>query len=382
MGIYFDNGSTSYPKAPGVAEAMMQMISQGAFNINRGNYEGAYEVAGLVLETREMLARLFHADNSKQVVFTPGITHSLNYFIKGLLKEGDHIIVTGMEHNGVMRPLCQMIEKGVSYDVAETDVEGSVRPEDIEKLIRVETKAVLMLHASNVCGTVMPIKEIGKICRRHNIFFAVDTAQTAGTLDINMQECYVDFLAFTGHKGLLGPQGIGGFLITERLDKEMKPLIAGGTGSMSDSLEMPDTLPDKYESGTINLPGIIGLHKALSYIKETTVKAIHDKKMELTAYFLEQLKAFKEIRVAGKQGIEDRVAVVSLDFVKEDNAIIAFELEQGYGIMTRVGLHCAPMAHKSLHTYPQGMVRFAFSSQNTKEEIDICIRALKEIGIK
>lgn len=382
MGIYFDNGSTSYPKAPGVAEAMMQMISQGAFNINRGNYEGAYEVAGMVLETREMLARLFHAENSKQVVFTPGITHSLNYFIKGLLKSGDHVIVTGMEHNGVMRPLTQMEEVGVTYDVAKTDIEGSVKPEDIEALIRPETKAVLMLHASNVCGTVMPIKEVGEICHRHNIFFAVDTAQTAGTLPIDMQEAHIDFLAFTGHKGLLGTQGIGGFLITDRLDKEMTPLIAGGTGSISDSLRMPETLPDKYESGTLNLPGIIGLHAALTYIEETTVETIHDKKMELTAYFLEQVKQFKEIRVAGKQGIEDRVAVVSLDFVNQDNAIIAFELEQTHGIMTRVGLHCAPMAHKSLHTYPQGTVRFAFSGQNTKEEIDICIQAFKELGIK
>ena len=382
MGIYFDNGSTSYPKAPGVAEAMMQMISQGAFNINRGNYEGAYEVAGMVLETREMLARLFHAESSKQVVFTPGITHSLNYFIKGLLKAGDHVIVTGMEHNGVMRPLCQMEAEGVKYDVAETDIEGSVKPEDIERLIRPETKAVLILHASNVCGTVMPIKEIGEICHKHNIFFALDTAQTAGTLPIDMQECYIDFLAFTGHKGLLGPQGIGGFLITERLDREMKPLIAGGTGSMSDSLEMPDTLPDKYESGTLNLPGIIGLHAALSYIEEVTVETIHHKKMELTEYFLERVKEFKEIRIAGKQTVQERVAVVSLDFVNEDNAIVAFELEQMHGIMTRVGLHCAPMAHKSLRTYPQGTVRFAFSAQNTKEEIDVCVQALRDIGIK
>ena len=382
MGIYFDNGSTSYPKAPGVAEAMMKMISQGAFNINRGNYEGAYEVAGMVLETREMLARLFHAESSKQVVFTPGITHSLNYFIKGCLQPGDRVIVTGMEHNGVMRPLCQMEEEGIFYDMTETDIEGNVRPEAVEALICPETKAVLMLHASNVCGTVMPIKEIGEICHRHNLFFAVDTAQTAGTLDIHMQECHIDFLAFTGHKGLLGPQGIGGFLITKKLDAKMKPLIAGGTGSISDSLQMPDTLPDKYESGTLNLPGIIGLHAALSYLEQVSIQAIHDKKMELTAYFLEQLKDFEDIRVVGKKGIEDRVAVVSLDFIKDDNAIVAFELEQAYGIMTRVGLHCAPMAHKSLQTYPQGTVRFAFSAQNTKQEVDICIKALKEIGIK
>lgn len=382
MGIYFDNGSTSYPKAPGVAKAMAQMISEGAFNINRGNYEGAYEVAGMVLETREMLARLFHAASSKQVVFTPGITHSLNYFIKGFLKCGDHVIVSGMEHNGVMRPLHQMQEQGVICDIAETDEEGNVRPEVIEALIVPKTKAVLLLHASNVCGTVVPIETIGKVCSRHALFFAVDTAQTAGTIVVDMQKAHIDFLAFTGHKGLLGPQGIGGFVISDRLDKEMTPLIAGGTGSISDRLEMPDTLPDKYESGTLNLPGIIGLHAALVYIEKVGVEELHRKKMELTAYFIEQLQTFQEIRIAGKKGIEGRVAVVSLDFVERDNALVAFELEQSYGIMTRVGLHCAPMAHKSLKTYPQGTVRFAFSAANTKDEIDICIKALREMGIR
>lgn len=382
MGIYFDNGSTSYPKAPGVAEAMAKMISGGAFNINRGNYEGAYEVAGMVLETREMLARLFHAASSKQVVFTPGITHSLNYFIKGFLKCGDHVIVSGMEHNGVMRPLHQLQEQGVVCDIAETDEEGNVRPEAIEELIVPETKAVLLLHASNVCGTVVPIEAIGEVCHRHALFFAVDTAQTAGTIAVDMQKAHIDFLAFTGHKGLLGPQGIGGFVISDRLDKEMTPLIAGGTGSISDRLEMPDTLPDKYESGTLNLPGIIGLHAALAYIERVGVEELHRKKMELTAYFIEQIQTFQEIHIAGKKGIEGRVAVVSLDFVERDNALVAFELEQSYGIMTRVGLHCAPMAHKSLGTYPQGTVRFAFSAANTKAEIDICIQALREMGIR
>lgn len=375
--IYFDNGSTSYPKAPGVAEAMANLIEQGAFNINRGNYEGAYEVAALVLETRELLAELFHAESSRQVVFTPGITHSLNYLIKGLLKAGDHVLVTGLEHNAVMRPLCQMETAGVSYEVIPTDREGMVNAEEVEKMIRKETKAVIVLHASNVCGTVVPIEEIGEICEKHNVFFAVDTAQSAGTIPVDMQKSKIDFLAFTGHKGLLGPQGIGGFLISDRLDKELTPLIAGGTGSISDSLEMPTMLPDKYESGTLNLPGIIGLHAALSYLKEVGVEVIHDKKMELTAYFLEELKKFPTIRVAGRQDTEHRVAVVSLDFQNADNAMVAFELESEFGIMTRVGLHCAPIAHRSLGTYPQGTVRIAFSASNTKEEIDVLIKALE-----
>ena len=377
--IYFDNGSTSYPKAPGVAAAMANLIEQGAFNINRGNYEGAYEVAALVLETRELLAELFHAESSRQVVFTPGITHSLNYIIKGLLKPGDHVLVTGLEHNAVMRPLCQMEKIGVTYGIVPTDREGMVRVADVENMIRKETKAVIMLHASNVCGTIVPIEEIGAVCKTHGVYFVVDTAQSAGTVPVDMQKANIDFLAFTGHKGLLGPQGIGGFLISERLDQELTPLIAGGTGSISDSLEMPTMLPDKYESGTLNLPGIIGLHAALSYIKEVGLDTIHEKKMALTAYFLEGLKQFPNICVVGRQGLENRVAVVSLDFQNTDNAIAAFELESEYGIMTRVGLHCAPVAHKSLGTYPQGTVRIAFSASNTKEEIDVLLNALKHL---
>ncbi len=376
--IYFDNGSTSWPKAPGVAEAMGELLQKGAFNINRGNYEGAYEVEGIVLEAREQLARLFHGEDSRHVIFTPGITYSLNYFIKGFLKPGDHVIVSGIEHNAVMRPLTQMTYCGVTYDVADTDTEGSIQASSVEKLIKPQTKAVIVSHASNVCGTILPIKEIGEICQRHHLFFVVDAAQSAGTIPVDMQECGIDFLAFTGHKGLLGPQGIGGFLISGRLDKQMTPYIAGGTGSRSDMLEMPENLPDKYESGTMNLPGIIGLHAALTYIEETGLSNIHDKKMELTEYFLGKVKKIDGVRIVGKRDTRDRVAVVSLDFLREDNAVVAFELEQEYGVMTRVGLHCAPLAHRSLRTYPQGTVRFAFSACSTKEEIDRCIDAINK----
>ncbi len=377
--IYFDNGSTSWPKAPGVAQAMSSLLLNGAFNINRGNYEGAYEVEGIVLETREQLARLFHAKDSRRVIFSPGITYSLNYFIKGFLKPGDHVIVTGIEHNAVMRPLQQMAGCGVKYDIADTGRDGSVRPESIESLIGAKTKAVIVSHASNVCGTVMPVKEIGEICRRRHLYFVVDSAQSAGTLEIDMERDGIDYLAFTGHKGLLGPQGIGGFLISEALDEKMIPYIAGGTGSQSDSLEMPQGLPDKYESGTMNLSGIIGLHAALAYIGQVGISEIHRKKMELTGYFLERVKEFGGVRIAGKQDTHDRVAVVSLDFTENDNAVVAFGLEREYGIMTRVGLHCAPLAHRSLHTWPQGTVRFAFSAHNTKEEIDRCIEAIGNI---
>ena len=213
--IYFDNGSTAFPKAPGVGDAMAHLLYEGAFNINRGGYEGAYEVAERVLETRDLLAKLFHAESSRQVIFTPGVTWSLNMLLQGLLCPGDHVVVSGLEHNGVMRPLFHLCETGgISYAVARTSVTGEVTAKAVEEQIRPSTKLVLVLHASNVCGTILPIEEIGAVCRKHGVFFAVDTAQSAGTIPIDMQTCGIDFLAFTGHKGLKGPQGIGGFLIS------------------------------------------------------------------------------------------------------------------------------------------------------------------------
>ena len=358
---------------------MAELLENGAFNINRGNYSGAYEVESIVLETREQLARLFGWKDSRYMIFTPSVTYSLNYFIKGFLKPGDHVLVSGLEHNAVMRPLEQMNSRGVSYDIVPVDEEGNLEAARLDELIKQDTKAVIVTHASNVCGTVVPIQEIGKICRERGLFFAVDTAQSAGTIEVDMKECGIDFLAFTGHKGLLGPQGIGGFLISERLDKQMEAYIAGGTGSQSDSLLQPESLPDKYESGTMNLPGIIGLNAALDFLEKTGMDVIHEKKMGLTKYFLEKVKEIPEVRIVGRKDIEDRVAVVSLDFQTVDNAVAAFELEQEYGIMTRVGLHCAPVAHQSLHTFPQGTVRLAFGMGNTTEEIDCCVEGIKKI---
>ncbi len=376
--IYFDNGSTSFPKAPGVGEAMANLIENGAFNINRGGYEEAYELAGIVLDTREQLARLFNGA-SRQVVFTPGVTYSLNYLVKGLLKSGDHVLTTSMEHNAVMRPLVQMEEQGVTFTCVQADIEGSVKAADFEKAIKPETKLVIVNHASNVSGTVQPIEEIGRLCKENGIYFAVDTAQSAGTIPVDMEKMNIDFLAFTGHKGLLGPQGIGGFLISERLNKELKPLIAGGTGSHSDLLTMPEEMPDKYESGTMNLPGIVGLHTALKYLEEQGTDALYMKKRQLMEFAISEIKKIDGVRIVGKQNLEDRVAVLSLDFERLDNAEAAFILEQEYGIMTRVGLHCAPLAHKSLGTFPQGTVRVAFSPFNTFVEVENLIKALKSL---
>ena len=377
--IYFDNSSTSFPKAPNVGRAMGEFIENGAFNINRGSYEGAYEAGSAVLDTREMLKDLFNCPNSKNVVFTPSVTYSLNFFIKGFLKPGDHVIVTSVEHNAVMRPLVQMEKLGVEFDAVPCDEEGGVTADDFRAYIKENTKAIITTHASNVCGTIIPIEEIGALCKEKGLVYAVDTAQTAGILNIDMQKANIDFLAFTGHKGLLGPQGIGGFIASDKLEGLIDPVISGGTGSLSDSEEIPDFLPDRFESGTLNLPGIIGLHQALVYLKEAGIDNMRKEKMEITKYFLDQVKEIDGVKVAGKKTVEGRLGVVSIDFEGFDNSIVSFYLSSKYKIMTRVGMHCAPRAHKTLKTFPQGTVRFSFSHFNTKEEVDVCIDAIKTI---
>ena len=377
--IYFDNSSTSFPKAPNVGRAMGEFIENGAFNINRGSYEGAYEAGSAVLDTREMLKDLFNCPNSKNVVFTPSVTYSLNFFIKGFLKPGDHVLVTSIEHNAVMRPLVQMEKLGVEFDAVPCDEEGGVTADDFRAYIKENTKAIITTHASNVCGTIIPIEEIGALCKEKGLVYAVDTAQTAGILNIDMQKANIDFLAFTGHKGLLGPQGIGGFIASDKLEGLIDTVISGGTGSLSDSEEIPDFLPDRFESGTLNLPGIIGLHQALVYLKEAGIDNMRKEKMEITKYFLDQVKEIDGVKVAGKKTVEGRLGVVSIDFEGFDNSIVSFYLSSKYKIMTRVGMHCAPRAHKTLKTFPQGTVRFSFSHFNTKEEVDICINAIKTI---
>lgn len=377
--IYFDNGSTSFPKAPGVGDAIRDIIEHGAYNINRGGYEGAYEVADMVLTTREQLCRLFHFSESRNVVFTPSITYSLNYVIKGLLKPGDHVIVSSMEHNGMMRPLVQMAHQGVTFDAAQADRDGVLDPQKVEDLIRPNTRAVMMLHASNLCGTMLPIQQVGEICARHGLIFVVDTAQTAGVFPIDMEKMHIDALCFTGHKGLRGPQGVGGILLRDELCSQMTPLISGGTGSRSDSEEVPDFMPDRFESGTMNLPGIAGLHRALTYLEEYGIENIARQELAICQRFIDGALTLPDTRVVGKLDTQDRAAIVSLDFQKMDNAEVSFLLDNQYGVMTRCGLHCAPRAHKSLGTFPQGTVRFSFSHHNTPEEVDTCIEGLRKI---
>lgn len=390
--IYLDQASTSFPKPKQVSEAVYRYMTEIGTNINRGGYEEAYSAEDMVLETRERLCELFHFNpgQCENVIFTANITTSLNVILKGFLKPGDHVLVSSMEHNAVMRPLRQLEQTGVVFDRIPCTEEGEILLAEMEKLLNPCTRAVVMLHASNVCGTVMPVEEVGAFCQKHGLKFILDTAQTAGILPLDMEKMHVDVLAFTGHKGLLGPQGIGGFICTEEMAHAMMPLLSGGTGSISHTEEIPDFMPDRFEPGTLNLPGIAGLHAAIQYLEKTGIDRIYEKEMQLTGAFLEYLldmetahqkDGMAPFRIAGKRNLENRTGVVSILPLKQDPAQVAYMLDVQYGIMTRVGLHCAPSAHKTLGTYPTGTIRFAFGHTNTMEDVEAAARALQEILI-
>ena len=375
--IYFDQSSTSFPKAPGVADAMWTLLEHHGVNIGRGNYQEAYSVEGDVLDTRLRLAKLFNVSDARNIIFTPGVTFSLNTFFEGYLKPGDHVVVSGMEHNAVMRPLKRLqSRRGVRYTIAKTTERGEVPVESFEKALERDTKAIVTLHASNVAGTILPAREIGQLCKERGIVFALDTAQSAGSVEIDMDAMHIDLLAFTGHKGLRGPQGIGGFAIAKDLVDLVDPLMVGGTGSRSNSFEQPDFMPDKYESGTMNIPGIIGLRAALIYLDLLGLCQILVVNISLTLRFLDGLATIKGVRPVGMPGVKGRTSVVSITAVDRDNAEIAFELERDWIIMTRVGLHCAPFAYESLGTFYKGTIRFSFGATNTEEEIDTALEAL------
>ena len=377
--VYLDNAATSYPKAPGVGDAVKHFIDDVGCNVKRGVYKSSLSAEEIVFETREQLCRLFNFDKPENVIFTQNITQSLNYILKGIFKPGDHCIVSSMEHNAVMRPLTQLKGSGVEFSRIQCDTFGRLNPKDILEHIKSNTKAIVMTHASNVCGTVLPIHEAGKICKEKGLNFIIDSAQGAGALRLDFQQLNADAIAFTGHKGLMGPQGIGGFLVNDKLANRMNPLITGGTGSFSDSEEQPEYLPDKFEAGTPNIPGIFGLNTALKYLESIGIEDIWSSEMNVTGRFINEVNNMKGIRLAGIKDIVDRTAVVSLDFQGRDNAEISYELDKEYGIATRCGLHCAPSAHKTLGTFPQGTVRFSFSHFTTLEEVKYAVDAINKI---
>lgn len=383
--IYIDNASTSFPKPEVVPKAVFDYMTKVGANIGRGTYENAYSAEEIVFDTREKLVNLFNGGDCKNVVFTKNITESINVLLKGILRKGDHVICSSMEHNAVMRPLNQLTEYGIEFDRVSCRSDGTLIVEEVEGLIKPNTRLIIMTAASNVCGTVMPYAKVGEIAHKNGIFFALDSAQAAGLLDIDMVRDNIDVLLFTGHKGLLGPQGIGGLIMSEEVAKKITPLIVGGTGSISHTEETPDFLPDKMEAGTMNLPGIYGLHAGLSFIEKTGIDKILEHELKLTKRFIEGIndindKACKvKLRLIGIPDEKNRVGVISIQVVNKDQAEVAAELEGEYGIMTRVGLHCAPSAHKALGTFPEGTIRFSFGYFNTEEDCDKALSALREI---
>lgn len=379
---YLDNASTTFPKPEAVPQAVYRYMTSQGCNINRGCYDGAYDVEEIVFETRQMLAQQFNGGDCKNVVFTKNVTESLNVILKGFLRPGDHVLVSAMEHNAMMRPIRQLEKLGVEFDRMPCTETGELRLEELEKLLKPNTRAIAMMHASNVCGTVLPIRAVGAFAHEHGLKFIVDCAQTAGVLPIDMEAMHIDALAFTGHKGLLGPQGIGGFILKEEMIALIDPLLSGGTGSISHTENIPEFMPDRFEPGTMNLPGIVGLHAGLQWLEETGIDSIRAHELALTERFLNGLEPLEKsglLRIIGRRDCRDRTGVVSIQTLTKELSQAAFELDAAYGIMTRVGLHCAPSAHMTLGTYPTGTIRFSFGWWNTTEQVDQALVALKEI---
>ena len=377
--IYLDNAATSFPKPEGVSAAMKTYIDQVGATINRSVYGSAQDAGLVTLQLRQRLKRLFHfPEPVTHVILTPGATWGLNMVIKGFLKPGDHCIVSSMEHNAVMRPLLQL--EGVEVDRIPCSREGLLNPGDIENLIRPNTKLLVMAHGSNVCGSVQDAKAVGEICRKHGVAFVLDAAQTAGHYPIDFETFGLSALCVPGHKGLLGPSGIGALLMTDNFAKQLNPIVAGGTGSASDSEYLPEYLPDRFESGTPNLPGIYGWEAALAFVEKTGVDTLRNHEMRLCKRFLDGLEAIEGGALCGTKDVTCRVGVISVDFLREDNAEAAFRLETEFGILTRCGLHCAPSAHKTLDTFPRGTVRFSLGFANTEADVDAVLTAIKAIS--
>jgi cysteine desulfurase family protein len=377
--IYLDNAATSFPKPEGVSTAMKDYIDRVGATINRSVYGSAQDAGLVTLQLRERLKRLFHFPAPvTHVILTPGATWGLNMVIKGYLKPGDHCLISSMEHNAVMRPLLQL--EGVQFDRIPCSREGLLNPADIESLIRPNTKLLIMAHGSNVCGSVQNAKVVGEICARHGIAFALDAAQTAGHVPIDFEAFHLSALCVPGHKGLLGPSGIGALLMTDSFAKMLDPIIAGGTGSASDSEYLPEYLPDRFESGTPNLPGIYGWEAALRFVETVGLEALREHEMALCKRFLDGLEKIEGVVLCGPKDLNSRVAVVSLDFINQDNAEAAFRLETEYGILTRCGLHCAPSAHKTLDTFPRGTVRLSLGFSSTEADVDAALAAIRAVS--
>jgi cysteine desulfurase family protein len=379
--IYLDNPATSWPKPPQVKEAMVKFMEEVGANPGRSGHFLSIEAARVIYEAREALSILFHVKDSSRIIFTLNATESINLVLKGLLKYKDHVITSSMEHNSVMRPLRDLEKKGIKLTIVPCFEDGTLDPREVEKRIQSTTRMIVLNHASNVTGTLLPIIAVGEIARAHNLLFLVDAAQTAGVYPIDVEKDRIDLLAFTGHKSLYGPQGTGGLVIGERIDeKEMIPLKQGGTGSRSEFEEQPDFLPDRFESGTPNGVGIAGFLAGVQFVLEKGVEIIRQNEMTLTQKLIEGLKEIPHVKIYGPGSHQSRIATLSFNFPRISPSNGASRLEKEFGILCRPGLHCAPAAHRTLGTFPEGTIRFGLSVFNTEAEVKTAIQAVSQIS--
>lgn len=379
--IYFDNAATSWPKPPEVAEAMTHFLTHVGASPGRSGHRLALEAGRMVYQTREALAELFHAPDPLRVVFAHNVTESLNLALTGLLRPGDHVVTSSMEHNSMMRPLRELERHGVELSVLRCSGAGLLDPDDVKAAIRPTTRMIALNHASNVVGTIQPTAEIGAIARQYDLLFLLDAAQTAGAYPIDMQTENIDLLGFTGHKSLYGPTGTGGLILSERVQVEqLHPLKRGGTGSRSEEEEQPGFLPDMAESGTSNSVGLAGLLASLRWIKAQGVQQIRQHEIELTKQLLDGLQRIAGVTLYGIQDAARQTATVSFNLAGLEPSDVGLRLDDEFGILCRVGLHCAPAAHKTLNTFPVGTVRFGLGAFNTPEEVARALTAIETLA--
>ncbi len=377
--VYLDQAATSFPKPPCVAAAMTEYLTHVGANVNRGVYGSAQQAELVTLRLRQRLCELFDFDHPTHAVLTPGNTWGLNLVLGGALRPGDHCIVSAMEHNAVMRPLQRLAKQGVLFDRIPCDGDGFLDLTALEGLFRPNTKLVVLAHASNVSGAVQDAAAVGRICAAHGVPFCLDAAQTAGHLPLSFRELGLSALSVPAHKGLMGPQGLGALLLAPDFAKALAPYVTGGTGSASDSEDQPAYMPDKFEPGTPNLPGIYGWEAALAFLQNIGVEQVRAHDLALSRRFLAGVAGLPGVRLLGPTDPQRRVGVFSLDFPGRDNAEMAYRLETEYGILTRCGLHCAPAAHHTLGTFPRGTVRFSTGWFTTEADIDAALAAIRAL---
>jgi len=378
--IYLDNAATSWPKPDETWQAMEYFMQNVGANPGRSGHPLSIQAGRIVLDGREAVAELFGVHNPLRIIFTRNATEALNVALYGLLRSGDHVVTSSMEHNSVMRPLRDLEQRGVQVTVMQCSPTGTLDPQALEEAVKENTRLVVITHASNVTGTLMPLAEIGDIARRIGVAFCVDAAQTAGAYPIDVEQMKVDLLAFTGHKSLYGPQGTGGLYIRDGFEKQLVPLMRGGTGSRSESQEQPDFLPDKYESGTLNTIGIAGLGAGVRFVLGKGVAEIREKESSLTSRLLEGLKAVPGVICYECGDTDKQIAVVSFNIRDLTPSEVAMALDEEFHIMSRPGLHCAPGAHRTMGTFPQGTVRLSASYFTTQEHIESAVKAVHKIA--